>query len=93
MMFANTTMPEYLTLIAAISTAIVAIVNAIKTQQVHSEVKTLNAKTIGVLAGETETRRIEAKPVETRTYDEVQHLHDVPPVPPVPAEDIHAPTM
>lgn len=45
----------------------------------QAEVTTLNAKTIGVLAGEQETRRIIEKPVDDRTVQDLRHLLDVPP--------------
>lgn len=72
-------------------------VDVITTQieQVHGEVKTLNAKTIGTLAGEQETRRIVGKAPEDRTFSDQQHLHDVPPEPVVvherPAFDVSSP--
>lgn len=77
-MFASA-ITDIATLIAAISAAIVAIIAAIRSTQTHHEVKTLNAKTIGALAGEQETRRIDAKPLNQRTRDDQQHLLDVPP--------------
>lgn len=77
-MFAST-ISDVATLIAAIGVAIPAIIAAVRSSQTHKEVKTLNAKTIGVLAGEQETRRIDAKPLEARTPDDQRHLLDVPP--------------
>jgi hypothetical protein len=77
---------EIAVVIAAFATATVAIVGAvfsgiamIRAGQVHKEVRTLNAKTIGVLAGETETRRIVDKDPNKRTPDDQRHLLDVPP--------------
>lgn len=49
----------------------------------HSEVRTLNAKTIGELAGEQETRRIIDKPIDERTPGDQRHLLDIPPEPSV----------
>jgi ABC-type lipopolysaccharide export system ATPase subunit len=59
--------------------AIFAGIAALRAKEVRSEVKTLNAKTIGVLAGEQETRRIVDIPAADRTFSDQQHLHDVPP--------------
>lgn len=86
---------DIIVVIGAATSAVVTIIGAIfagmaafritgvshKVAEVHDEVKTLNAKTIGVLAGEMETRRIVEKPPEDRTFADQQHLHDVPPEP------------
>jgi hypothetical protein len=65
--------------IAALGVAIPSIIAAINATRAHNEVKTLNAKTVGVLAGEQETRRIAHKPLDERTPSDQRHLLDVPP--------------
>lgn len=78
---------DIVTLIASLTAAIVAIINALKTskvgavaQAIHTEVKTINGLAIGQLADATETRRIEAISPEDRTLAEQHHV-DVVPIP------------
>jgi len=75
----GSTIGDLTLLIPVLSAAIASIIAAWKSTQTHHEVKTLNAKTIGVLAGEEETRRIEKKPLEDRTSSDQRHLLDIPP--------------
>lgn len=69
---------DLVTLISAVTAAVVAIIGALRGNQVHRELRTLNSKSIGALAGEDETRRIRDVPVEDRTPGEQRHLLDVP---------------
>lgn len=73
-------------LIGSLLTGIAAVIAAIRSTQTHSEVKTMNAKTLGVLAGEQETRRIVEKPLDERTREDQIHLLDVPPEPSTPSK-------
>jgi hypothetical protein len=71
--------------ITAAGAAVTSTIAAWRSTQTHKEVKTLNAKTIGVLAGEQETRRISDKPLEERTPEDQRHLLDIPPERPLNA--------
>lgn len=96
-MIANTVVSDWVPLIIALGTAGASLIAAWRATQTHGEVKTLNAKTLGVLAGEQETRRIVDKPVSELTRDDQQHLLDVPPEPspraPVRPVDIRDQTL
>lgn len=81
--------------LALLVTAIAALVGAVASvisasigrknrdtiREVHTEVKTMNGVSMGALADNAETRRIEEKPKEKRTSADWQHLSDVPPIP------------
>jgi outer membrane murein-binding lipoprotein Lpp len=65
--------------VAVVAGAVFSGIAAMRSTQAHNEVRTLNTKTIGVLAGEDETRRIVQKDPLDRTFSDQQHLQDVPP--------------
>lgn len=65
---------DILTLIAATSAAIVSIITAWNTTRVRHEVRTMNEQTIGQLAANQETRRIEVIPQADRTAREDRHM-------------------
>lgn len=65
---------DILTLIAATSAAIVSIITAWNTTRVRHEVRTMNEQTIGQLAANQETRRIEVIPKGDRTAREDRHM-------------------
>lgn len=65
---------DVLTLIAATSAAIVSIITAWNTTRVRHEVRTMNEQTIGQLASNQETRRIDHIPQAERTAREDRHM-------------------
>jgi hypothetical protein len=89
------TAAELVTIISVILGGVVTIVTAvfagwaaIKTTKTHtairevaSDVKTMNALSMGQLADAAETRRIMRVPAEQRTTGELEHLVAVPPTP------------
>jgi len=72
---------EIITLIGAVSAAIVSIIGALRVGGVKKEVtgvkqelKTSNELTLGQLGANTETRRIEEIPFQDRTAQEDRHI-------------------
>ena len=74
------------TLIAALSSAVVAVITVLRVGAVKNEVKTMNELTLGQLGEATETRRIDEIPADERTARESRHVamtkDDVPRPPP-----------
>ena len=66
------------TLVTAIGAAIAGVVAAWRATQARNETRTNNDKTIGRLASDDETRRVEAVPNAERTAAEQHHLDTSP---------------
>lgn len=72
------TVADWLTLIAAITAAIVTSIGAWKTGAVQREVQTFNGRTMAQLADAAETRRVYNIHPDDRTEADQEHIHVVP---------------
>jgi len=70
------TVPEILTLIGALTTAIVTVITALRVGGVKRDLATYNESKVGELAAADETRRIDAIAPTDRTAKEARHLLD-----------------
>ncbi len=66
-------------LVTAVATLIAALTNTVVATRARRENRTYNETTVGMLAAEGETRRIEKIPHAKRTAKEQRHLDDAPP--------------
>ena len=66
--------------LGSVVTAGVAGWSAWLAHQAHRNTKTRNGKTLGKMADDVETRRIEPIPPDDRTPAEAQHVADIPPL-------------
>jgi hypothetical protein len=67
---------DLVTLIGAVSAAIVAVITAWRIGGVKKELTTMNESSPGQLLAATETRRIRKIPIGRRTAKEIRHVAD-----------------
>lgn len=65
---------SFVAAIASLITAVAVLLTRRTINAVHTEVKTMNSKTIAVLADENEDRRIKSLPDDERTTEDWEHL-------------------
>lgn len=78
---------EVVTMVSAISAAVIGIITAWRSGQIKKEVTTINGRSLAQLGDATETRRIERLPLSLVTAEDEEHLHAAPDHNDVPSVD------